>query len=240
MLRQNTCLVQLTVMVLVISMVGSLRAQEAKTSPPATLGDAAKVLDLSTFPLMPGGKLAGPPRLANLGYSAKGSVREAYAFQQKTLGAQGWKILPGEYVTDMACSGMFGKDGYTVSVLTSPDTGGMVRIYVKNHGNVDPGKLPVPSDAKPQYAFPTSAAYVTETPVKETAEALKKLLAEQGWEPYGSAGDQLFFKKNAIRISARPLVAPAQGNKTMIQLSSELLSADLPAPLSCSRPPMPT
>jgi hypothetical protein len=39
-----------------------------------------------------------------------------------------------------------------------------------------------------------------------------------------------FFKQNAVRLSARSTEAPAQGNKTMIQLSSELMSADLPAP----------
>jgi hypothetical protein len=101
---------------------------------------------------------------------------------------------------------------------------------LRNHGNVDLSKLPVPPDAKLLYSFPATTAYVTEMPVKETSEALRKLLTAQGWEPYGTAGDSLFFKKNAVRLSAWSVVAPAQGGKTVIQLSSELLSADLPAP----------
>ena len=66
--------------------------------------------------------------------------------------------------------------------------------------------------------------------MKETSEAIRTLLTAEGWEPYGHAGDSLYFKKNAVKVSARPSVAPAQGGKTMIQLSTELMSVDLPAP----------
>ena len=56
------------------------------------------------------------------------------------------------------------------------------------------------------------------TPTEETADALEALLTAGGWEPYGRAGDVRFFKKNAVRLSARSTAAPAQGGKTMIQL----------------------
>src|SRR5215208_6524589 len=96
--------------------------------------------------------------------------------------------------------------------------------------NGDTSKLPVPADAKLLYAFPTTRAYVTEKSVKETSDALRTLLTAQGWEPYGTAGDSLYFKRNAVKLSAWPSVAPAQGGKTVIQLATELMSVDLPAP----------
>lgn len=209
---------------LFIAPAGGLPAQEA-----ATVEAAAKVVDLSTFPLMPGGVANGPRRLAGLNYSAPGDARGAFAFQKAALEKAGWSELPGRYLSDETCSGVFGKDGFKVSVATIP-AGGKVDVSILNLGDVDPGKLPVPPDAKPLYAFPTAAAFLAEKAPEETADALEALLTAGGWEPYGRAGDVRFFKKNAVRLSARSTAAPAQGGKTMIQLSSELMSVDLPAP----------
>ena len=33
------------------------------------------------------------------------------------------------------------------------------------------------------------------------------------WQPYGKAGDTLFFKQNAVRLAARIAAAPAQGGQ---------------------------
>lgn len=210
---------------------GGLSAQE-----PATVAGAARAINLETFPLMPGGVSKAPRRLANLGYTARSDTRGAFAFQKKALEERGWKELPRGYQSDQACSGTFGKDGFTVSVSTSPAYGpgaaGLVDIRLANHGNVDVSKLPVPPGSKPLYSFPTTTAYVTEKTVKETSEAIRALLTAEGWAPYGHAGDSLFFKKNAVKLSAWPSVAPAQGGKTVIQLSTELMSVDLPAPAS--------
>jgi len=183
---------------------------------------------------MPGGVSKVPRRPANLGYTARSDVRGAFAFQKKLLEERGWKELPGGYLSDPSCSGTFGKDGFTVSVSTSPAYGpkaaGLVDIRMANYGNVDLGKLPVPPGSKPLYSFPTTTAYVIDKPVKETSEAIRALLTADGWEPYGRAGDALHFKRNAVKLSAWPSVAPAQGGKTVIQLSTELMSVDLPAP----------
>jgi len=201
---------------------------------PATVAEATAVLDLATFPLIPGGESKSPRRLAHLSYSAQSDPQGAYAFQKKTLEERGWKEAPGAYLSDQSCSGSFGKDGYTVSVAVTPaygaDAKGRVEIHLSNHGNVAVNQLPVPPDAKPLYSFPAVAAYVTEKPVKETSEALHELLTAKSWEPYGKAGDSLYFKRNAVKISAWPSVAPGQGGKTVIQLSAELMSVDLPAP----------
>lgn len=206
----------------------------AKPSRPATVAEAAGTLDLATFPLMPGAVAPGIRRLAQLDYAARGNCREAFAFQKQALEKLGWTEQPGGYLSDESCSGAFGKDGFTVSVSTNPaygpDAAGMVDIHLAHLGNVDLGSLPVPPGAKPFYAFPAVAAYVTETAAPETAESLRALLTAQGWEPYGRAGDSRFFKQNAVRLTATSAVAPAQGGKTVIQLSTELMSVDLPAP----------
>ncbi|HTN76908.1 MAG TPA: hypothetical protein VL096_16735, partial [Pirellulaceae bacterium] len=91
-------------------------------------------------------------------------------------------------------------------------------------------QLPVPPGAKVMYQLPTGTAYVTEQPVEATATAMRKLLTEQGWEPYGQHGDSLVFKQNAVELSARVLSAPGQGGKTVIDFSVQQLSVDLPAP----------
>jgi hypothetical protein len=68
---------------------------------PATVEQAAKVLDLSTFPLMDGAKPLELPQVANLFYLAPGDVKPAFEFNRKALIAQGWKELPNRSVTDL-------------------------------------------------------------------------------------------------------------------------------------------
>jgi hypothetical protein len=72
--------------------------------------------------------------------------------------------------------------------------------------------------------------FVTEAARDDTAKACRELLIASGWQPYGTAGNSLIFKQNAVRLNAMISTAPAQGGKTSIQYSAELLSADLPAP----------
>jgi len=91
-------------------------------------------------------------------------------------------------------------------------------------------QLPTPADLKPTYVGPQIAMYTTGGAVTETAEACRKLLLAQGWQPYGKAGDTLFFKQNAIRLTVAITAAPALGGKTSVSFSAEQLSADLPAP----------
>ncbi len=153
---------------------GASSAQE-----PATVAQAAKAINLETFLLLPGGVSKAPRRLANLSYTARADTRGAFDFQKKTLEEGGWKELPGGYLSDQSCSGTFGKDGFTVSVITSPGSGpdgaGMVDIRLTNHGNVDLSKLPVPPEWKPLYSFPTVTAYVSDKPVKEASVAISKM-----------------------------------------------------------------
>jgi hypothetical protein len=150
---------------------------------------------------------------------------------RKQLIDKQWKELPGGYVSEQATNATFARDGFSLSLAVYP-TGkaGAVSVTITNHGNVELGKLPVPPGVKPFFGGPVNASYITETSVEQTADACRKLLLARGWQPYGMAGDVLFFKQNAVRLAARISTAPAQGGKTVIDYSTEMMSVDLPAP----------
>src|SRR5262249_53514111 len=156
---------------------------------------------------------------------AKGAVKPVFEFHQKQFVAAKWSVLPNSYITDQSASATFARDGYKVSLSVFP--GGSkekeptVNVSITNHGNVDTKKLPVPSGANPFYDSRVSTAYLTEVPVEKTADAVRKLLEDLGWEPYGTAGNSLNFKQNAVMLTATVSSAPAQGGKTVIDYSSE-------------------
>ena len=207
----------------------STSADAIKT--PATVEQAARIFDLSTFSLMDGAKPSESRYVANLSYVATGDVNAAVEFNRKALVAQGWKELPNTSVTEQSASAMFSRSGFVISLsFTRNDQTGGVYVRLQNLGNVKPGRLPVPPGAKPVYVGDPTAMYATEAAVPATADACRNLLVAQGWVPYGDAGDSAIFKQNAILATATVSSAPAQGGKTMIQYSTELISADIPAP----------
>ena len=197
---------------------------------PATVEQAARVLDLSTFPLMDGAKSAESRHVANLSYVAPGDPKKALEFQRKAFVAQGWKELPNSTISDQSASAMFARDGFVVSLSVIPFEENGVSVRLQNLGNVKPGKLPVPPGAKAVYVGDPTAMYDTEAAVPATADAIRNLFVAQGWVPYGKAGDSDFFKQNAILATATVSSAPARGGKTMIQYSNQLISSDIPAP----------
>ena len=198
---------------------------------PVTVEQAVSILDLSSFPLANGAKPPWPRGIASLAYQAPGDVKLIFDFHRKKLLSQGWKELPNSSVTVQAASATFSRRGFVVTVSVYP-TGqsNSTAVSIQNLGNIKPSKLPLPPRVKPVYVGDTSAMYVTDAAVADTAEACRKLLLADGWVPYGAAGDSSYYKQNAIRIGATVSSAPAQGGKTMISYSSELMSADLPAP----------
>jgi hypothetical protein len=125
---------------------------------------------------------------------------------------------------------MFSRNGFVVFVSVTPNGDGSLQVRLQNQGNVKPGKLPVPPNAKPVYVGDSTAMYATEAAVAATADACRNLLVAQGWVPYGTAGDSAVFKQNANLVTATVSSAPAQGGKTVIQYSNQLISADIPAP----------
>ncbi len=103
-------------------------------------------------------------------------------------------------------------------------------VILQNQGNVKPGQLPVPPGAKPVYVGDPTAMYSTDAAVPATAEACRNVFTAKGWVPFGNAGDTAVFKQNAILATATISSAPAQEGKTMIQYTTQQMSADIPAP----------
>jgi hypothetical protein len=196
---------------------------------PATVAEAAQAIDLSAFPLIPESKSASR-RVASLAYEAAGDVKSVFEYHRRALLDLKCQELSEPQIFDQSASGQYGKDGYHISVSLFPSEPGKVSVRLQNHSNVNLSKLPVPPGCKFQYAFPGIASFETTASVEETAAAVKLLLLDQGWQVYGSAGDVMTFKKNAVELNARVLAPPAQSGKTVIDYSATQLSADLPAP----------
>jgi hypothetical protein len=179
---------------------------------------------------MDGAKSSESRHVANLSYVAPGDAKKALEFHRKAFGAQGWKELPNSTVTDESASAMFARNGFVVALSVIPFGEGGTSVRLQNLGNVKPGMLPVPPNTKPVYVGDPTAMYTTEAAVAATADAIRNLFVAQGWVPYGKAGDSDYFKKNAILATATVSSASAQGGKTMIQYSNQLISSDIPAP----------
>jgi len=197
---------------------------------PATVEQAAKILDLSMFPQMDGAKSSESRHVANASYVAPGDAKKALEFYRKTFVAQGWKELPNSTTTDESASAMFARDGFIVSLSVIPYEKTGVSVRLQNLGNVKPGQLPVPPGAKAIYVGDPTAMYDTTTAVPATTDAVRNSFIAQGWVPYGDAPDTAVFKKNAILATAYISSAPARGGKTSIQYSNQLISSDIPAP----------
>jgi hypothetical protein len=210
---------------------------------PATPEQAARVLDLRTFARVPGSAAPSLKSLGTLMYGAPVAPKEAFEFQKRELGKLGFKELPGGYQADDNYSGHFSHQGYKVSVSTSPPYGGQDKsirsmVTLVNSGNVDLSKLPVPPGVKPFHPSVQEMSYTTTAKPAEMAAACRKLLIAAGWEPYGRLpisknlpdSSTEHFKKNGIRLKAWVMTTPVDGGKTLIRYSTDLLSADLPAP----------
>ncbi len=200
---------------------------------PATVRQAAALLDLRTFPLLPGAEESATRSIAQASYEAPGGVEAAYRFLLEHLEQRDWKEMEGGYVTEQAATGTLTREGFKVSVsvfASSSEGEGKVRATLIQHGNVATEQLPLPPNTTSLYQTPVSSAGLTDQPVEETRETIASLLMDQGWSPYGEAGDTQSFRQNAVKLLVRVTAAPAQGGKTLIDYSSQLMSAEIPLP----------
>ena len=70
------------VCVLILAFPAGVRSAQE----PATVAQAAKLINLETFPLLPGGVSKAPRRLANLGYTARGGHARGVCRAKKDVG----------------------------------------------------------------------------------------------------------------------------------------------------------
>ena len=205
-------------------------AADTAGSKPATVAEAAAVLDLTKFPVPKGTEEPVNRQIAGLTYQTKGTAKQAFEVVKKQLTDQKWKELPNSQEYEGSASATFSRNGFVVSLSTykagKPES---VRVSLMHLGNVDTQKLPVPPKTKLLSGSPFSSMFVAEAPVEATLATCRKLLVAQGWEPYGSAGDTINLKQNAVQLMLRVVKAEGLGGKTTINFNTTLMSVDLPA-----------
>jgi len=198
---------------------------------PASPGEAAKVFDISKLALMPEHEKPNQQRVAGLSYLAKGTVKAAAEFHKKQIVGAKFKELPGGYSSDQTVSAMYGRDGYTLSLVVSEGgEPGKVFVNIVNHGNVELGKLPLPKGSKSIYVGPTSAIYTATDSVEKTRATVKEMLAKAGWVPYGEGEPVRMYRNRGVLLTVMIDASPAQMGKTSISYSTTLVSVEIPAP----------
>jgi hypothetical protein len=204
---------------------------------PATVQEAAAVMDLSTVALVPNAETPTDRTLASLTYQAKSGVVAGYNFYKEKFVADGWSEAEAAYVTEDSASGVFLKKGFKISVTVMPSgSPAVANFMLTQNGNIDLGSLDLAPNLTAVAVFPLTAMYTSPLSPAELAETARKALLARGWVDYGFAGDSRYYKKNAIKLSVTCASAPAQGGKTMLSLDSVLMSADLPCPPEIADP----
>jgi hypothetical protein len=185
------------------------------------------------LPLAPGAGAPDKRQVNWLEYQVflgRGNLQAVFDFQRKTLTDRGCQEI-AEPTHGVSSDAFFRKDGFFITVTVfSADEPGRVLVRLRNHGNVNLAKLPVPKGAERRDSYPTITTFVCDGSDAETAEELRRLLQDAGWQPNGQRGDWLRFKKNAVQLEARVQTRKAEPGKSFIDLTSELLSADPAAP----------
>jgi hypothetical protein len=151
----------------------------------------------------------------------------AYEFQKAAFLKLGWREEPGAAVSAKMASGAFSGAGYRISVSVHFQAGGLI-VLLLNHGTAELGKLPLPPGSKSLFIGPVSAMSVKETSVEDATEFVQTALLASGWEVHGHEANSYHFKQALNRISVTLQAAPAQGGRTVITYTSELLAGDLP------------
>ncbi|MCA9122213.1 MAG: hypothetical protein H6822_21200 [Planctomycetaceae bacterium] len=204
---------------------------------PATVEEAIRVLDLRTLPAFEDAEFRQDRvEIGHLEYEVKADLSQAIKFHRAQLASLGWEELPDSRPEGDYPMIYLTKDGYVMQLFGSlsydPDkkSQGYCSIGIYNYGNTPFSKLPVPESASPHYGMPGHPSYVTTDDTDATRAWCSESLLEAGWQPYGSASDMMYFKQNAIKLSAWVRGHESQPGKTFIDYSSELMSADLPLP----------
>ncbi|AMV33684.1 hypothetical protein VN12_16265 [Pirellula sp. SH-Sr6A] len=210
------------------------RANEAKKAAnadqevrkPASVEEAAQVIDLSTFPLLPNVLAIHARSVGHLEYvvSLKSfDVKSEYEFQRRNLLARQWQELPDG-------DGQFTRSGFHLYVtVQTHDEPGKAVVKLQNHGNVNVSKLPVPKGTKYIKTAYNVADFETAASVQEARDMVLALLMDQGWQPYGMRGDAMDMKQNAVLLTAS-ITSTRKPGVTRIAFWTTQMPVELPVP----------
>ncbi len=197
------------------------------------------LIDLSVFPRLPDAINPLMKSSTMIMYTAPGKPVDAYNKIKEQLIAERWRELPGAHLSVEYGSGTgtFEHHGYKLSLSTSRDDRQKpegVSVTIMHHGQVDWAKLPLPADAKQDYAVGINAGYVTDSSVEDTIKNTTKSFEAAGWTLFETSPGVVEFKKGRQLIHAYISSAPAKMGKTMMQLNPKLMAADIPLPPGAS------
>jgi hypothetical protein len=205
-------------------------ATPAAPKEPARLVEAAALMNLAQVPLFAGAEKPAERTVTSLVYLAPGGTEEVFGFHRDQFTKAGWSAVPGASVTPQSASTTFTKDGFHLSLTAYPQGGGKTAVNVVNHGNVQFAQLPLPSGAKAVYTGPTTGIFTVDVAPDKAADEIAAGLKQAGWEPYGAAAPTRWFRRNAVRLSVMTGAAPAQGGKTNVSFTAEMMPMEVPVP----------
>lgn len=219
--------------------------EPAKPRPVVMRGlELAKVLDYTKFEMPEDWVHFGGP--ANMQVDAKGKIPDVAGHFVKQFTDRGWKTGDGpsdKMITPEYASVKFLKDGHIAHMSCIPMQD-KVMVQLISHGNFDTRTMPKTEGATLSYGSQNLSHFVTDTPVLAETEALTKLLMADGWHPMHRFGggeakateEQAFpkFIKQGYRLGLMISKAPAQNNRTSIQVQVLALSHELPIPPKAS------
>lgn len=206
-------------------------ANEPKTTgwasrKPASVAEASQAIDLSTFPLLPNVLEVTARSVACLEYVVRlksFDLRSEYEFQRRNLLERKWQEHPDG-------DGQFTRSGFHLYVTVQMhDEPGKALVKLQNNSNVNVSKLPVPRGAKFLKTAYNVASFETSDNVVATRELVRTLLMEQGWEPYGTRGNAMDMKQNAVLLTAS-ITKQRRSGLTRIAYWTNQMPAELPAP----------
>ncbi|MCO8121430.1 hypothetical protein NHH03_06750 [Stieleria sp. TO1_6] len=221
--RQN--LLKLSILFLMF-VFATMIAEASLAQQPASVAEAEQVINLSTFPLLPNVLEIQARTVARLEYVVRlksFDIKSEYEFQRRNLLERQWDELPNG-------DGQFTRSGFHLFVdVQMHDEPGKAVVVLQNNGNVNVSTLPVPSGAKHIRTNFNVADFEITGNVKETKELVLALLTEQGWQPYGTRGDAMDMKQNAVLLTAS-VTSLRQPGKTRIAYWTRQMPAELPVP----------
>ncbi len=156
---------------------------ESTSREPATPTQLLQVIDLRTFPRLPG----GVPKLDEetmIEYTAPVNQDEAKLFYRYYLGQQGWVELPGNVNTPDYFG--FRKNGFMLWASIRKTGDSETNINLVNSGNFDPRWAPR-FDAAPvevDYESDSTVHYRTKADLIDIETTLLRKMHEAGWTPY--------------------------------------------------------
>lgn len=211
--------------------IGSLLARELNAEEPAQVADAARVLNLAEFPLVepldePAVQLIGRQQ-----YRSKLALMDVAEKIRRSLQDHGCTESAGGTFMEAYGSAVYQKDGFTFSLTLMPDSDPkQTKVNLLNHGNLDLAALSPPADCQPTFVGPNSIGYQSQVDAATLKSQYRQQLIDIGWEPFGETTVSFFLKRNAVL--AQFMISPAPPNgaaKSMIQISTELMSVDFPS-----------